>query len=82
MFLKRFFKKEKRQCPCENIKVFLQTDKKLSDEQKQMIIALVKRGIILEKTESEISAEVLIQTGIMDTLIIRKLDEGFYRVVY
>lgn len=82
MFLKRFFKEKEHQSTFDDIRVFLETDKKLSDEQKQTIIAIVKRGIASGKTETEISSKVLLQTGIFDTLVIRKLDEGFYRVVY
>ena len=81
MFLKRFFKKKKNQCAFDEIIVFLETDKKLSDEQKKIIITIVKREIALGKDNSHIAALVLLQTGILDQIYIYKIGNYDYRVV-
>lgn len=72
----RLFKKRKQPESSDTFKVVLKTEKKLSEEQKNAIIAIVKDGTMSGLDPCEIGMEIMMSTGTSDMVIVNRIKNG------
>lgn len=75
-FFSRLFKKRKQPYSSDNFKVVLKTEKKLSEEQRNAIITIVKDGIRSGEDFSSIGISIIMNTGIYDPVILNRIKNG------
>ena len=69
----RLFKKRKQPESSDSFNVILKTNKKLSEEQKNAIITIVKDGTMSGLEPSDIAIQIMMSTGIYDTVILNRV---------
>ena len=72
----KLFKKRQQPSSPDELKVVLKTDKKLSDEQKNAIITIVKDGTMSGVEPSDIAIKIMMSTGIYDMVILNRVKNG------
>ena len=72
----KFFKKRQLPDSSDEPKVFLTTNKDLSEEQKNTIIAIVKDGITSGTYFGDIAIKIMMSTGIYDVIVINRTKNG------
>ena len=74
-FFSRFFKRQPTVFP-DTFKVVLTTDKKLSEEQKNVITQMVKDGTLSGCDPSDIAINIMLYTGCFEPVILHRIDNG------
>ena len=74
-FYRRLFKKREYSISSDTFNVILKTKKYLSEEQKNAIIVIVKDGIMSGDKFSDIAIEIMMSTGIYDTVILNRIKD-------
>lgn len=69
----RLFKKRKQPESSDSFNVILKTNKKLSEEQKNAIITIVKDGTMSGVTNRDIAIKIMMSTGIYDMVILNRV---------
>lgn len=72
----RLFKKREHHMSSDTFTVILKTKKKLSEEQKNAIIAIVKDGIMSGVQNRDIAIGIMIVTEIYDTVVLNRIENG------
>ena len=72
----RLFKKREQPESSDTFEVVLKTEKKLSEEQKNAIITIVKDGTMSGVEPGDIAIKVMMSTGIYDMVILNRLKNG------
>lgn len=69
----RLFKKRKQPESSDSFNVILKTNKKLSEEQKNAIITIVKDGTMSGVANRDIAIKIMMSTGIYDMVILNRV---------
>ncbi len=72
----KLFKKRQQPSSPDEFKVVLKTDKKLSEEQKNAIITIVKNGIGQGADLDAIGMAIILNAGIYDPVILNRIKKG------
>ena len=72
----RLFKKREQPESSDTFKVVLKTEKKLSEEQENAIITIVKNGTMSGDEPGDIEIKVMMSTGIYDMVILNRIKNG------
>lgn len=72
----RLFKKREQPESSDTFEVVLKTEKKLSEEQKNAIITIVKDGTMSGVEPGDIAIKVMMSTGIYDMVILNRIKNG------
>ena len=72
----RLFKKREQPESSDTFKVVLKTEKKLSEEQENAIITIVKNGTMSGVKPGDIAIKVMMSTGIYDMVILNRIKNG------
>jgi len=74
--LDKIFKKRKPHDSSDDFKIILRTNKKLSEENKNTIFAIVKNGIESNSDFSNIAINIMMNTEIYEPIIINRIKNG------
>lgn len=72
----RLFKKREQPESSDAFNVILTTKKKLSEEQKNAIITIVKDGTMSGVEPRDIAIKIMMSTGIYDVVILNRVKNG------
>ena len=75
-FFGKLFNKRKQPESSDTFNVILETKKELSEEQKNAIITIVKEGTMSGTQFSDIAIQIMMSTGIYDTVILNRIKNG------
>ena len=68
----KILKKRNEPAAVEDLTVEIETAKDLTNEQKEIIKRIVKRGILTKSSLSDIGIAVIMEAGVFDPVIITK----------
>ena len=80
-FLKKIFGK-RQPSSSDGIKVILETNKELSEEQRNTIIDIVTNGIISGKENSDIGIIIMMTTGIDCGEMVLNRTKNYIKVIF
>lgn len=72
----RLFQKREKPVSSDDFNVILRTENKLSEEQKNAIIAIVKDGTMSGIEPGDIAIQIMMNTGIYDLVILNRIKNG------
>ena len=75
------FKKRKQTESSDNVKVILKTAKKLSEEERNTIITIVKDGIRAGEDFGSIGVMIIMITGIRAPVVLNRTENGVEVVI-
>ena len=81
--LSKIFKRNEDSLEVKNddIEVILKTEKDLSEEQKNVIVNIVKNGTMSGADPSNIVVQMMMATGIFDVVILNRIKDDVIEVV-
>lgn len=81
--LSKIFKRNEDSLEVKNddIEVILKTEKDLSEEQRNVIVNIVKNGTMSGADPSNIVVQMMMATGIFDVVILNRIKDDVIEVV-
>lgn len=81
--LSKIFKRNEDSLEVKNddIKVILKTEKDLSEEQRNVIVNIVKNGTMSGADPSNIVVQMMMATGIFDVMFLNRIKDDVIEVV-
>ena len=80
-FFSRPFKKRKQPRPSDKLKIVLNTDKDLSEEQRNAIFTIVRAGIEAEEDLGTIGLIIIMNADIYSGVILNRIKNGVEVIV-